>query len=257
MFKPLLIAILALAVVAAVVFVGGKYWGEEAEETVSLPQTKVEEWKIYRNQEYGFEFRYPVEINNRVTSLTENGSNILLFENSQSGYSQHITLNIKSLNESLYTPPEASPRNVLNVGKGFDRVVYDSKSDLWYFWDGVSGISGELSNFKKMSWDDVFVYLQYNKPLIKTYSGQIAFYYAGAQTEGYNSWTGYHIFDRSNSLYLNFIHSTAYLPYGDIIENLDGTKDYLPPKISQEEVDREDIAIDKIIEEIIKTIHIF
>jgi len=52
MFKPLLITVLALAVVAAAVFVGGKYFGKEAaNETAG--------WEVYENKDYGFSLSFP------------------------------------------------------------------------------------------------------------------------------------------------------------------------------------------------------
>ncbi|MEK7542859.1 MAG: hypothetical protein AAB503_00945 [Patescibacteria group bacterium] len=184
-------------------------------------------WKTYRNDSFGVEFKYPLAINGKTVSTVErkDRKDFLMF--SSQIPSNQISFSITDLKNS---------DSVVAVGVdlgGSGGRIYNASGRKWLSRDDSS---------TTYTWNEMFDYFKKSASpeleTIQSTSGQTAFSYAGSAYE--DRWEGFRIFETNRLLYLNFLHSIGYADSS------------IKP-----EADKENRAIQDALKGIMKTVRFF
>ena len=220
-----------ISTILAVVIVGGLAWWGIAHRTQVLPTpTPVvnnlptpldqEGWKTYRNEEYGFEFQYPKNINGKLTEITSKSQTVIgpygdptppgapaqkkfLFGKLFSVTILDASDDSLSININAFFNAE-SVENYFSFGGGADggpEYRYDSVNQWW----NRNLSDGPLT----LSWDEFFSRYQAEKTaagnyVIKIKSFPQEFAYAG-ELAGCPR-CGYHIFNSPKTKYVHIAY---------------------------------------------------
>ena len=198
------------------------YWQKQRNEA-SRQIDETANRRIYRDDQFGFEFRYPPLINGKKIEVvkTQNGDEFIykIFNSEILGPSVsegESPYNLRHFLElSLYDLKNSNFFFRLNYN-----VFYNNKENQWYI--TLNGNDGKAYN-KKLDWDDIDGFLKENSkgvsiisenwPLIKTADGIVAYpVSAGANEETVVS---YSILDKERLFYLN-LHFVSFIP--DLID---------------------------------------
>ena len=240
-----------IIILAFVVFLVAGYF--TLTKSPLTPEDGVVNWQTYRNENLGFEFKYPTQINGKPVSVVEreNLKDFLLFQSEipygppikrkgelvQPHFSHQITFSAKKFSDFVYPAPQGQIyAPTLKVGVsigGLSGYIYDPSKNLWH----------SLVNLQEeLTWEEMYKYfssyLPEDFPIIKTTSGHNAFPYSGSAYENY--WDGYRVFNTDDGLYLNFNHDDGYAP-----------------EIVKAEAEKEDKAIREFLQNVVATVTFF
>lgn len=190
------------------------------------PKDETANWKTYRNENLGFEFKYPAQINGKPVSIVERKDykDFLLFQSKipygsptegkggeleQSYFTNQITFSAHKLSDFAYPEPQGkiyAPTLTVGVDLGGQGgYIYEPSKNRWHSRENLQ---------QELTWEEMYKYFGSYLPtgmsVVKTLSGPNAFPYGGEAYESY--WDGYRIFDTGHSLFLNFYHSYGYTP---------------------------------------------
>ncbi len=105
---PLAILIILLAIAA---IIGVTLWFCPEKETVPSPD-EIVDWQIYRNEEYGFEVKYPLDYTEQKVEFDTNLLNIMKEDYSSSYYFQIDVRKNYNINQITSTIEEAKEINI-------------------------------------------------------------------------------------------------------------------------------------------------
>jgi len=185
-----------------------------ATQTTPTPVASDEtaNWKTYRNDTLGFEFKYPPQINGNTLSVTTDYS-------PTGGVRFHLlksTLNPITVTANRFSdfsyPEQRDAKDggtpVLTVGVdlgGSGGYIFDPSNNRWHTRDNVQ---------VERTWEEMYNYFNSYLPdglaVVKTASDYSAFPFSGSAYE--SSWEGYRIFDTERRVYLNINHGIEYAP---------------------------------------------
>lgn len=190
------------------------------------PVDETANWKTYRNESLGFEFKYPAQVNGKPVSIVERKDykDFLLFQSKipygsptggkggepeQPYFTNQINFSAHKFSDFTYPEPQGkiyAPTLTVRVDLGGQGgYIYDPSKNRWHSRENLQ---------QELTWEEMYKYFGSYLPtgmsIVKTLSGTSAFPYSGEAYESYGD--GYRIFDVGHSLFLNFSHSYGYTP---------------------------------------------
>ncbi len=181
-------------------------------------------WKTYKDEEFGFEFQYPSAINGALVQIAKEKDidmyvNYRIFSGTVSTSSRYINYSINMKLYDLKYPslffkfPKTTQMNEINK-------YFNNQDNNWYQ-------NTNQNNIEKISWDDIFKYLQSNIliapdwPMLNTADGVTAYPnkidgFGDQAMEGIDIQYVYNILSRKKLIYL----SISYGEYGSLRKDM-------------------------------------